>query len=147
MVLPELEFDTKESTILKFDEDTSTYVKYLDQVHTIYEKNTIQISVVITNTGTATATDVDIEFSATLDNVPVKTEEDTITVLYTTSGLEIGTYTGTIRVSDPNALNTPQDIDVALEVDPLNHLARFELYLLGPDSRKLDSFKTMIRIK
>lgn len=32
-----------------------------------------------------------------------------------------------------------------LEVDPLNHLARFELYLLGPDSRKLDSFKTMIR--
>ncbi|HYK90713.1 MAG TPA: DUF5107 domain-containing protein [Acidobacteriota bacterium] len=32
-----------------------------------------------------------------------------------------------------------------LDIDPLNHLARFEEYLLDPDAGKLESFKSMIR--
>jgi tetratricopeptide (TPR) repeat protein len=32
-----------------------------------------------------------------------------------------------------------------LEIDPLNHLARFEQYLLEPDAQKLQSFKSLIR--
>lgn len=32
-----------------------------------------------------------------------------------------------------------------LEMDPLNHLARFESYLLKPDARSLAAFQTMIR--
>lgn len=32
-----------------------------------------------------------------------------------------------------------------LQLDPLNHLARFELYMLEPASEKLDAFKSMIR--
>ncbi len=32
-----------------------------------------------------------------------------------------------------------------LDIDPLDHLARFELYLLNPTQKNLDSFKSMIR--
>jgi tetratricopeptide (TPR) repeat protein len=36
-------------------------------------------------------------------------------------------------------------LDKLLEFDPLNHLARFELYLLTPNGRMLDDFKSLIR--
>ncbi len=32
-----------------------------------------------------------------------------------------------------------------LDIDPLNHLARFEQYLLGPDVQRLENFKSLIR--
>jgi tetratricopeptide (TPR) repeat protein len=33
----------------------------------------------------------------------------------------------------------------ALDIDPLDHLARFEAYLLGPSPKNLDAFKSLIR--
>ena len=45
-------------------------------------------------------------------------EADTITVTYATSGLAVGTYNGTITISDPNATNNPQTIAVTLTVNP-----------------------------
>lgn len=44
-------------------------------------------------------------------------EVDTITVNYTTSGLAVGTYNGTITISDPAASNNPQTIAVTLTVN------------------------------
>jgi hypothetical protein len=44
-------------------------------------------------------------------------EADTITVIYSTSGLSAGSYNGTITVSDPNATNNPQTITVSLTVN------------------------------
>jgi parallel beta-helix repeat protein len=43
-------------------------------------------------------------------------EQDTITAYYTTAGLDVGRHTATITVEDPNATNSPQEIDVTLEV-------------------------------
>ena len=43
-------------------------------------------------------------------------EHDTITVHYTTAGLDVGQHTATITVSDPNAINDPQGIAVTLTV-------------------------------
>lgn len=43
-------------------------------------------------------------------------EEDTITVTFTTTGLNLGTYTAAITISDPEAANSPQQISVALTV-------------------------------
>jgi len=45
-------------------------------------------------------------------------EEDTIAVNYTPEALDGGSYTATITVSDPAAINNPQEIDVSLEVIP-----------------------------
>jgi tetratricopeptide (TPR) repeat protein len=36
-------------------------------------------------------------------------------------------------------------LDVLLEIDPLNHYARFEQYLLNPEDANLTSFKSLIR--
>ena len=36
-------------------------------------------------------------------------------------------------------------IEQILEIEPLNHMARFELYLLQPNSKKLENFRSMIR--
>ncbi len=47
-------------------------------------------------------------------------ESDTITVNFDTSNLSPGNYTGQITVSDPNASNSPQVIDVALTVNQGN---------------------------
>jgi BACON domain-containing protein/Big-like domain-containing protein len=46
-------------------------------------------------------------------------ETDIITVNYDTDGLEDGTHTATITVSDPIALNSPQTIGVTLTVSPV----------------------------
>jgi hypothetical protein len=43
-------------------------------------------------------------------------EMNTITVSYTTAGLDGGVHTATITVRDPNALNDPQTVDVTLFV-------------------------------
>ncbi len=40
----------------------------------------------------------------------------TVTVSVDPSGLAVGTYTGTITVSDPNAVNSPQTVDVKLNI-------------------------------
>jgi hypothetical protein len=119
MVLPELEFDITKSTILMLDVYTSTYVKYLDQIHTIYDKDTIQIFVVIKNSGTATASDVKVEFSASLDNVPVSAEEVTISVkpgeevniTFEFQTDEKGMYYFRVRIDPNNELlgDSPQD--------------------------------------
>ncbi|MBI5117210.1 M6 family metalloprotease domain-containing protein, partial [Candidatus Poribacteria bacterium] len=45
-------------------------------------------------------------------------EHDTITIIYDTSAVAVGKYTGTITISDPNATNTPQTIVVTLTVGP-----------------------------
>lgn len=45
-------------------------------------------------------------------------ETDTITVLYSPSELEGGVHTATITVSDPEAINDPQQITVTLTVEP-----------------------------
>ncbi len=47
------------------------------------------------------------------------TDIKTITVTYTTSGLAIGTYNGTITIADSNATNTPQTLAVTLTVQPV----------------------------
>jgi hypothetical protein len=44
-------------------------------------------------------------------------EQDTITVTYNTSGLSAGSYSASITVSDPNAVNSPQTISVSLTVN------------------------------
>ncbi len=44
-------------------------------------------------------------------------EADTITVNYNTSNLNAGNYNGTITISDPNATNNPQTINVNLNVN------------------------------
>jgi len=46
-------------------------------------------------------------------------EHDTVIVNYDTSVLEAGDYSATITVSDPNATNTPQTIDVSITVHPV----------------------------
>jgi len=43
-------------------------------------------------------------------------EADSITVKFTTSGLNVGTYYSVITVSDPHARNSPQEVDVTLAV-------------------------------
>jgi len=45
-------------------------------------------------------------------------EQDTITVNYSTSGLSDGNYSAEITISDPNASNSPQTIQVNLTVIP-----------------------------
>jgi PKD repeat protein len=45
-------------------------------------------------------------------------EIDTITVNYSTEDLDVGTYTATITIEDPEATNTPQTISVSLGVTP-----------------------------
>jgi GH25 family lysozyme M1 (1,4-beta-N-acetylmuramidase) len=45
-------------------------------------------------------------------------EVDVMTVTYATSSLAIGTYTGTITISDPVASNSPQTIEVILTIEP-----------------------------
>ena len=45
-------------------------------------------------------------------------ESDTITITYSTSGLAVGSYTGTITVSDSGATNSPQTVVVSLDVGP-----------------------------
>jgi hypothetical protein len=49
-------------------------------------------------------------------------ERDTITVNYTTSGLGMGEHSGTITISDPGAINSPQLIEVSLTVTPPSYL-------------------------
>jgi len=44
-------------------------------------------------------------------------ESDTLTVTYNTSGLQGGTYQGSITLSDPLALNNPQTVNVMVEVE------------------------------
>jgi hypothetical protein len=73
MILPELKFDTENSYLQKDNQ------RILD-IDTIFAQEIVEVSVIITNTGTAPANDVTIEFSVTLDNIPAKTEEKTITV-------------------------------------------------------------------
>ncbi len=46
-------------------------------------------------------------------------EPDTINVVYTTTSLDVGDYSATITVSDPNAGNSPQAIAVTLKVKPI----------------------------
>jgi len=38
-----------------------------------------------------------------------------------------------------------QVLNQVLEIDPLNHLARFELYLLNPNQKNMSNFQSMIR--
>ena len=45
-------------------------------------------------------------------------EHDTITVNFSTSGLNAGSHSATITISDPNAANSPQHISVSLDVIP-----------------------------
>jgi len=44
------------------------------------------------------------------------TEEDEITASVDITGLSEGTYTGTVTITDPDAANNPQTIDIALKV-------------------------------
>ena len=44
-----------------------------------------------------------------------------------------------------NPQQAKETLNKILAIDPLNHLARFEQYLLEPDGRKLDSFQSLIR--
>ena len=46
-------------------------------------------------------------------------EPDTIQVIYNVADLDIGTYETTITVTDENATNSPQTIDVSLQVKPV----------------------------
>jgi hypothetical protein len=45
---------------------------------------------------------------------------DTITVQYDTEAMAVGTYTGTITVSDPASTNDPQTIAVTLTINPVS---------------------------
>jgi hypothetical protein len=75
MVLPDLSFDNDNCMILK-DDGT----KYLDQIDTIFEGDTIEVMVVISNKGTASAKDIPIIFSVTLDSVLLSEYTERITV-------------------------------------------------------------------
>jgi hypothetical protein len=57
-------------------------------------------------------------------------ELDTITVSYYTDHLDLGPYPATITVSDPNALNDPQTIDVMLIVTALPAISLSESSLM-----------------
>jgi len=57
-------------------------------------------------------------------------ELDTITVSYYTDHLALGPYTATITVSDPNASNDPQTIDVMLIVTALPAISLSESSLM-----------------
>jgi hypothetical protein len=50
-------------------------------------------------------------------------EHDAVGVNYATSGLNVGHYTATITVSDPNSANSPQQIPVTLEVIPVPRIS------------------------
>jgi hypothetical protein len=43
-------------------------------------------------------------------------EMDTLTIEFSTAGLEVGNYSATVSLQDPNAPNSPQEIAVSLEV-------------------------------
>ena len=57
-------------------------------------------------------------------------EMDPITVSYSTAGLDLDVYNATITVSDPNALNDSQVIDVTLVVTQLPAIALSESMLM-----------------
>jgi tetratricopeptide (TPR) repeat protein len=44
-----------------------------------------------------------------------------------------------------NPQKSQETLGKILDIDPLNHLARFEQYLLEPDAQKLDRFRSLIR--
>ena len=54
-----------------------------------------------------------------------------------------------VRATTYRKLNQPKlarrALEQVLEIDPLNHLARFELYLLQPNNKSLKNFQSMIR--
>jgi hypothetical protein len=75
IIMPELKFDNDDSVILKSDG-----TKYIDQIDTIYEKDSVEVYIIVSNTGSAPANDIDIEFTATLDSVLVNSYSDTIDV-------------------------------------------------------------------
>lgn len=76
----------------------------------------------VSNSGGGTLTYTISDDVAWLTSVPSSGtstgETDTITVNYSTSGLDVGTYTATITIEDPEASNTPQIISVSLDVTP-----------------------------
>jgi tetratricopeptide (TPR) repeat protein len=59
----------------------------------------------------------------------------------------IGAYD--VMITALRKMNQPENarkiIGQVLDIDPLNHLARFEAYLLEPGTRKLMAFKSLIR--
>ncbi|UCD28604.1 MAG: hypothetical protein JSV03_16235, partial [Planctomycetota bacterium] len=63
-----------------------------------------------------TITDDASWFSCNPDNGSSSGESDTINIIYHTAGLAIGDYSATISVADPNAMNTPQQITVEIQV-------------------------------
>jgi len=58
-------------------------------------------------------------------------ETDMVNVTYSTSGLPAGSYNATITISDPNAANTPQTIQVNLTVNPVKTLS--SIAIEGPN--------------
>jgi hypothetical protein len=58
-------------------------------------------------------------------------ETDMITVSYATAGLEVGVYDATVTVSDPEASNDPQTVDVTLFVTELPAIGVSETMLLA----------------
>jgi len=59
------------------------------------------------------------------DNGDSTGEHDEITVDYSTAGLDVGSYSATITISDPDAINTPQEIPVSLEVIPVSEISTY----------------------
>jgi len=74
----------------------------------------------IKNTGSATLKYQITENANWLDVNPesgtVQTGERAHTVSVDTGGMKNGTYSGTIAIKDPNAINSPQQVDVTLEI-------------------------------
>ena len=54
-----------------------------------------------------------------------------INVTYSTASLPVGTYHATIRLTDPNATNSPQDVTVNLEVKPVPNTLDY-IVIAGP---------------
>lgn len=74
-------------------------------------------SFVISNIGAGTLNWTAVGDQAWLSCTPSSgTGMGTVTVSVDPSGLAVGTYTGTITVSDPGAVNSPQTVDVTLNI-------------------------------
>ncbi len=73
-------------------------------------------------------------------------EADTITVNYNTSNLNVGNYNGTITISDPSSMNSPQTISVNLNVgQPSISLSPMAKTIVCSSAENSDQFQLTVK--
>jgi outer membrane protein assembly factor BamB len=103
-------------------------------------QNAANQSFTVRNTGggtlSYTITQDQTWFSCTPASGTSTGETDTLTVNYATSGLVVGTYTGTITVTAPGATGSPRTIAVSLTVTPNSPILSVSPASLSPSCQQ-----------